>query len=284
MPPLDLRGLLDSPFEALSRANYQPVLVDIPLDRCRGLDLMAFSCSNDSNHPFITTLCDYLSGDARSYSESKLRGYYARFNPRSSAQYMGLVGECDDMFADSPLYALAPWLGVLSKSQRNHIIKFMRSDGKEHGATKFNKNDCIFFGPISRSRGELEFNRLIKLVKPMAEQGYIRNDNRDGDITGSLLIRDQEYSILVGRGQHRICSLAANGNTRAPIRILPDKYNVIDRKESKSWPGVQHGMFSVNQAEELFDRVFEGRQPDAYYNCGLVEADSKVELRSFIFS
>lgn len=70
-----------------------------------------------------------------------------------------------------------------------------------------------------------------------------------------------EYRVMISRGQHRIAALAAMGAKTAPVRLLP---KIIARSEASLWPNVDRGFYTVEQAMAVFDRIFEGRQPDAF--------------------
>lgn len=273
IPPVDFRKLVEHPIEALHRSNFCPVLVDVPLDRCRGLSLMAFSCSSDSNHPFIATIRDFMRGDVMHYRGSKLEKYYANFQPSSGIEYLGLAGEnLHASFLQSPLWITEPWFGVPSvneetrKTEIMHLEgnKSMSSGGSEDIRAIYSK-EWNFFGPLSFERGAVEFDRLIAVAESIMDIGYVRNDRLDGDITGNLLIRDDGFSVTIGAGQHRVCALAANNYTEATVRFKAGECNIIRREDAGLWPGVKYNLFTVTQAQAVFDRVFDGHQPNTYY-------------------
>ncbi len=60
--------------------------------------------------------------------------------------------------------------------------------------------------------------------------------------------------------------LAALGWRKIPVTIRPVSYvpgGVVNCNKVFEWPGVRAGVFSEEQALNVFDRVFEGRQPPA---------------------
>lgn len=262
--PADFRGLVEYPWDALERTNRCPILFDVPLERCRGLGLMAFSCSKDSAHPYIRTLQDYLSGNVTVYSDSALKTYYMNFQPKIGSELLGLSPTGNKLFLKPVLWFSEPWIASPSRREEKSKIRIMRNESSEHGLSERSGGEWNHFGPVSDDRGELEFRRLISVLVSIKAAGYVRANGSDGDVCGEILVRDNDYRIKIIRGQHRICALAASGYAKAPVRIVANKWGVLRREDAKYWPAVRSGAFSLAQAREVFDRIFEGRQPSSY--------------------
>lgn len=264
MQPVDLCNLGLGPLEALQRANDFPFLIEIPLDRCRGLGMLAFPCSHDSRHPFIATIKAYFSSNTSSYLDSPLKRYYDLFQPKTIADYLGLCrSSVEGIFLRSPLQAIEPWGGIISPKEETRKLNVMREESEQHGTT-LKQKEWSFIGPITKERGEMEFLRLTSIGSSIAKNGYIRSNEKDGDIVGKILLRENDYAVLIGAGQHRIAALAAEGYAKAPIVIRPSSVSVVNRNTVRSWPSVVNGQFSVQQALAVFDRVLDGLQPSAY--------------------
>lgn len=262
--PADFRGLVEFPWDALERTNRCPILFDVPLERCRGLGLMAFPCSKDSAHPYIRTLQDYLSGRVTVYSDSALKAYYMNFQPKIGSELLGLSPTENKLLLKPVLWFTEPWIASPSRGEEKSKIRIMRNESSDHGLSERSGGEWNHFGPVSDDRGEFEFRRLISVMASIKAAGYVRANGSDGDICGEILVRDNDYRIKIIRGQHRICALAASGHTKAPVRIDANKWGVIRREDAEHWPAVRSGAFSPAQAREVFDRVFEGRQPSSY--------------------
>ncbi|SHF47903.1 hypothetical protein SAMN02745148_02756 [Modicisalibacter ilicicola DSM 19980] len=264
LSPVDFSGLSIPVMEVLERTNDFPVLIDVPLSACRGMGMLAFSCDENSPHPFIRTIREYLDGKTTSYHGSSLQRYYECFQPSTTADYLGITEKNrHESFGYSPLQAIEPWGGVISKQEELRKIRVMREEGAANGIES-NKSEWSFIGPISYERGEMEFKRLTAIADSIMTHGYIRSGQKDGDITGKLLFRGNDYAVLIGAGQHRISALAAGGYSRAPIVVRPSRFSVARREQAPGWPGVMSGQFSIDQAQSIFDRVFDGLQPQAY--------------------
>jgi len=80
--PIDFRGLpLTDPLLAWTQGGGRQVLVDVPLERVRILELMGFSCAPGAPNPFVATVRGILDGSAKDYASSPLRRYYEGFTP-----------------------------------------------------------------------------------------------------------------------------------------------------------------------------------------------------------
>lgn len=264
MLPIDFREHAICPLEALKRANHYPVLVNIPTQYCRGFGLMAFSCAINANHPLVRTLLEVMSGKARLYQESSLSNYYQMYQPLSGEDILGLAMSEEANFSQPALWFIEPWLACPSQKEETKKIKAMQQENKRFGITPPSKKEWLFFGPLSKERGELEFHRLTSLAKSITMNGYERSNDPDGDITGALLVRDHEYRVAIISGQHRVCALAASGHAYIPVRINVDKRAIVRRENANEWLSVKKKIYTLGQAQSIFDRVFEGKQPPGF--------------------
>ncbi len=263
VPPVDLRGLLDDPVEALTRSSGNPVLINVPLNHCRGLSPVAYPCTKDAAHPFVETALGILNGSVKKYHESPLQIYYDHFQPANLARLLGL-----DADHSSPLsrmspytYAFFPWDGIPNINKSRDARKVISLENKSQGVRLSSKTGWQLCGPVSGKKGELEFRRLSNILESIQMNGYNRSNDSDGDVAGQVLVRDKKCIIIITQGHHRIAALAALGYENVPVRIGSKPVPIVFRTDVKLWPAVRSGMMSEKQALCLFDRVFEGRQP-----------------------
>lgn len=264
VPPVDLRDLLDDPVEALTRSSGNPALINVPVNHCRGLSPVAFPCTKDAAHPFIETALGILNGSVTRYDGSPLQVYYDRFQPANLAGLLGL-----DTDHPSPLsrmspytYAFFPWDGIPNINNSRDARKVISLENKSQGVRLSPKTGWQLCGPVSGRKGELEFMRLSKILESIQRNGYNRHNDYDGDISGQVLVRGEQYVIIITPGDHRIAALAALGYENVPVRIGSKPVPIVFRTDVKLWPAVRSGMMSEKQALCVFDRVFEGRQPE----------------------
>ncbi|QEA40525.1 hypothetical protein FGL86_16530 [Pistricoccus aurantiacus] len=268
LPPVDLRELSSHPIDVMKRAKQSPVLLNIPLTHCRALGLMAYPCNGESRHPFIRALKEYAQSGIEDYQLSELKKYYDNVQPNNGAEYLGLKDPQASRLANqSPLCMVEPWIGSAAEKYKARKLQTTWEEARANGLKQERNLEWIFIGPLSEARGALELRRLIRLYQSIQTKGYLRSDDIDGDMTGFLLVREDEFRVVINRGQHRVCALAAHGYATVPIRFLGRAPSLVIRDEVKQWPGVTSGSLSADEALEIFDRMFEGRQPPAYRHC-----------------
>lgn len=264
IPPIDLREYIDDPLEGLRISNGLPVLINVALTRCRSPRSLAYPCTKDSGNPFILTLIDWFSGHVNVYKGSYLEDFYAKVQPKSAAEFLGISKySLPDCFAIPPLMYSYPWDGIPSYSLKRKRESLIKNENIEHGWLS-NEPLCGWhhFGPVSKDKGCLEYKRLINVARSIQNNGYHRSNSIDGDIAGIVMVDSDEYRILITQGHHRIAALTALGMEYAPIRFGKDNPGIICRDEVKKWPGVFDSGFSPEAAISVFDRIFKGKQPD----------------------
>jgi hypothetical protein len=111
---------------------------------------------------------------------------------------------------------------------------------------------------VSAAKGALEIARLNRLLRKISEEGFRLLPGRTGLCRALILSSGAEHRAVLAIGQHRAAALAALGDDALPVWPLPQP---VRREEVAAWPGVARGVFSPEAALEIFDRVFDGRQP-----------------------
>lgn len=267
----DMRPVTEDPVEALYLSGGRPVLVNIPLDRLRGLGSMAFPCVPGGGHPLVETAVAYLQGRCVSYEGSPLEQFSRRWRPSSAAAAMGLPGrEASAELRRIPAYAsvsIPPWGSVGPSEAASRRAMLSHQENAHHGARLTVDEGSLVSGRLSPAKGALEFERMTRIIDSIRKRGYRRSDGPDGDIKGLMLLRGDDWAVHAIQGQHRISALAALGRSHVPVRICDtwwQKTNAVRRAEVDSWPNVRNGLFTREQALEIFDRIFEGGQPAGY--------------------
>lgn len=260
--PLDLRGQDLHPLEAYYRAKrYQPVLMDIPVAKLRGLSSAAFPCDQSSRHPFIQTLRDYDSGKIQSAKGSALERFYSSWQPSNAAEFFGLdQSKATNILRSlNPIEAVFPWYSASPKEMEFRYKYEITRAHNTHYEDVSSKNflEC---GPVDSDYLDNEFSRLVTLYSSL-KKGYGRKNSSDGDITGLLMLSDNYWFVHVQSGQHRVSSLSALGFNKIPIRLFFRLPMIVRREDSSYWPHVIDGMYSKEDALSIFDRMRDGIQP-----------------------
>jgi hypothetical protein len=271
---VDLRDITDDPFEALSRSDGRSVMIDVPLAKVRNLGPLAFAVTRMSGDPFVGAVQDYVADLCRTYAGSRLEWFYARWRPANAAVLLGLseeeasaaLVECGPPGFVYPWQAKNPHLKELKK------LESVRQENITKGADIQGTEGCVWAGPFSKRKGELEFARLRLLADAMSKYGCAANRantvaERDS-INGVLMVRGEDWCVLGGNGNHRRAVLAGLGWSHVPVCV---RNKIIRREEVASWRSVRKALFTEEQALRIFDRMFEGRQPNGCPSIG--EAD-----------
>lgn len=257
--PLDVREITNDPFVAAKLAGSRPFVIEVPLAYCR--NRRGFPYSQDGPHPFVRTTRAYAEGRAACYEGSPLERYYAHYQPQNAAESLGLHGDPSPALLAAPPYGVVvPWERRPLAEGHERCARIAKNESRTHGANLSLEHGTSGVGPVSKEKGALEFSRLAKLADSIRAKGYIRSEMRDGDISARPLLwcgRGVRY-VLYG-GKHRAAVLAALGFNLIPIRVRMG--NLPRSDEIEQWPHVKDGLFSCDQARELFRRIWEGQPP-----------------------
>ncbi len=251
-------------------------VVQVPIERCRGLWFAGFACGRDGNHPYVQTLTEHATGEAASYEASPLQAYFDRWHPASAAEALGLgdaaVGAMDWFHRAPAAAAMAPWWPT--RDLASFAQDFEASTRRENLGSKASRTAATLpaaagshlFGPVSEEKGAIEFDRILRVFRSMLRNGFRRDAKTlDGDVRGQALVRDDgSYTVFILNGQHRVAAAAAVGLGAIPIRFQRGAsvgQSIVHRSDAAHWPAVRSGTFTKNAALAVFDRLFVGRQP-----------------------
>lgn len=268
LPPLDLRCITKDPIEGMYRANGRPFLIDVPLERCRGLGPLAFRCVSGSGHPLIAAIQLYLA-DKSGFDLTPLISFYQQWAPSNAAEILGLSkNEASIELLNTPPHGCAlPWVNATPREYIHFAEVVHRRENLSWGLDAGVEEGTIVFGPMSYRKAQMESARLISVTNSLIKLGNLPGKQGHGFISGYLLIAGDDWVISIIHGHHRIAALAAIGYSSTTILIGtgrdPWPQFAVRRSEAASWPNVTNGVFSVQQALDVFDRAFEGKQPPA---------------------
>lgn len=256
--PVDLRQVTKNPLEARYLAGRKSFLLDADPALCR--NLWWFPCQKGGNNPFIRTVEEYLEGTHKVYEGSSLHRFYESFQPGSVAEIFGFGERVQRDLERMPAHALVfPWDRGSMERRLIFRIRFAQQENSSRGRTLGGEHGLIWLGPVSREKGELEFNNLIALTGSIKGRGYKRSGDADGDITAFVLVRDADFRYQIAIGNHRAAVLSALGFNALTLRIENRSITrFIYRQEAAYWPNVKSGLFTEQQALTVFDTVFDG--------------------------
>lgn len=266
--PLDLTDLRDiNPIYAVYRAAGRPVLLTVPMRRIITFGLTAFPADREGSNPFIKTLIAYDQGKCCSYESSPLRQFYSSYKPGSAQALLGLKSPSFSEFHTLPPSAAPrPWSDDSPFELILRREKELKQDNSEHSLLIANLVGDPFFGPVSDDKGALEFKRLIKVHHSIRLHGFRTDFHGIDNITVTALISEDDWRVMISHsGQHRIASLSASGHEEAVVQLNPSVGlgGIVFRQHHGEWPAVLSRYFTNEEAVEVFDRIFRGRQTEA---------------------
>ena len=261
---VDLRGETDDVLEGFRIAKYRKFILDVPLENWRTKVPIGSVCTADTIDPLINTLWLHDEGKCDRYVGSPLQSYFESFQPQSMAEGVGLVDRstCSAAWKTRPYQAVLPWRSInvlkkepTSQQRRNRALQDILSrSGLESVGELSGK---IYWGPVSQAFGEACFLRLTSLFRSIRMKGY-RFPPPDQPFRVEILIRDGKGVIEPTSGKHRIVTIAANRLSSVPVYLGGKNSTFVRREQASDWPLVKAGFYTVDEAQAVFDRVFDG--------------------------
>jgi hypothetical protein len=247
-PPLyaNLDKVLD-----LNRAGIQ-ASYECPLDQC--LILNGFSFSENGWHPFLEAYHDMFSGPGKiRFRGSFLEKYYNTWMPGCSGEAMaGFRYPPAQLASTAPFILHAPWMDASPSYRQALMERIILDENRASGCPGLGAGEGYgLHGPVSETKGDIEFQRLVKIYKSIKAKGYDRTHG-DGDITAIGIEFNGQFRFCVMHGQHRVAAATALGFKTIPVNIT----KVVHYREIRHWPQVYRGYWSEEQARKFIEHLF----------------------------
>jgi hypothetical protein len=257
LAPLDLRAKTRDPVEAMYLAGARNFVIEVPVEHCRGW--LGFPLGG--LHPYVRTARACLDDPLITYEQSPLKQYYDHFQPKNAAEALGLIRSGGSYFQSaSPSQTVFPWTSTNPQIAAEKKRKVAEHETRNRGEQLDSAHGIATYGPVSVKRGAQALANLKRLTANIAGAGYRRDDTSDGDIRAvAAFAAADEVRYFIGSGHHRAAILAALGHKTIPVRI--DRKIAPRLADAAKWPHVRDGLYAVDQAVEMFERMFAGRPP-----------------------
>lgn len=203
-------------------------------------------------HPFVQTVREHLITGQDGYAGSILERYYQGWQPSNALEALIGATAGPAELTRYPAHLMhAPWLRDGPEERLRSMERIMREEGREHGGVRLKASEGHGFqGPVSARKGELEYQRLRRVLKSIQSQGY---DRQYGDVHVQVLRRGNDHRFRIVHGHHRVAVMSALGHEAF---VAVPRF-VVCREEVASWPWVQRGPWTVNSALRYFDHHFD---------------------------
>lgn len=236
---------------ALNRIAVQ-ASYDCPLHQC--ISVNGFSLSDTGWHPFVEALQDVFSNSGKNqYEGSFLQHYYETWKPHSSRDvFAGFKDAPEVLTSIAPFAVHAPWMAADPKDRQSVMERYIHDENRVAGYDGLTaKSGYGLHGPVSKTKGEIEFRRLINVYKSIEANGYDRTQG-DGDITVTGIEYNGDFRFCVMHGQHRIAALSALEFKKVPVKVV----RIVRYSEICHWPQVYRGFWTEAQARKLVRHLF----------------------------
>lgn len=272
-PVPDLSREAAGSLEAFYAYRGAPCLIQCRLSDCRWFGPTGIAYGRDSLHPYVQSLRQYIDGECRDYRGSCLEAYWQGWQPATLAASLGLTSEGAHPWLRMapPLSDFMPWSDV---TQLHLLRALVEPLSPAEGAVRPKVSDTAVrqVGPKPDWFGERRLNQLVALHRAILQEGYRyraspRLEYFHQHIVVDTLVRGDEVRFVVANGQHRASVLSVLGHESVPMLVHVSHRrgpSLVRRDDCHNWLLVRRGIFTPDQALEIFDRVFEGRQPPGF--------------------
>lgn len=252
---LDLRHTTNHPLSLRYSEMFSQALLEGQIEHGRTLSL-SFAQATPFAEAARSALAHGLDRpDTIERMSGVLRAYYEAVQADNAAQWLD-VSPRSALAAEPPWAAVLPWRARTVASYRQVHEEAALLENRSVGWDVGISEGWLGCGPVSDTKIRIEAERILYVLRRIKEDGYRRSDEPDGDVRVTALVdEDHAWRWLVTAGTHRAAVLVALGYTAIPVRVNL----VISRIDAPFWKHVVEGLFSLDEALAVFDRIFHGR-------------------------
>ena len=212
-------------------------------------------------NPATETALSILQGARDAYEGSILARYYATWQPPDAASAVIGLPRSARGLRTLPAHGfyVVPWRNaspadVLSDAERWHARDLLEHGHRLLGIERVGFNG---HGPVSVALGRAEYGRISRLVRSIAQHGFVHDAGAAGDsgIRVEVLWRGQEPRFIIRGGLHRTAVLDAYGHSHVPATLYTTK--AADVADAADWPQVRSGLWTRDEAARYVDHLFD---------------------------
>lgn len=239
----DLRRLdaSRSPLAAIYASPFDRFVVDVPIDMIVPTRMMRAWCE---------VLRAYETrGEAA--GRDVLRAYFANLQPVDVAEYLRLSARLA-WRREHPLSYVYPWEETLPQVRMEERIRLMRAEAEQNGLHWQASDGWKGFGPVSERLLDMELGRLTRTFDSIRQRGF---EEDQGQLLGRVFCAGNTQMVQPQLGWHRMAACLAVGMTTVPM-MFDRRHPVVRREDAHDWPQVRRGLFSFEEAVQVFDDRF----------------------------
>lgn len=244
----DLSESFSDPIQCACYSGITPYLTTLPINK--GRTSRGVALPDDRR---VAILKDFVGvqGQKGSVAELKdrLQGLKTTQTRENAADVFGL---------DSGALASYPhWAAVPPWSQQTPDERFKKYPEqvlRNRGESGMNIKGLSAEQIMSIDHTESHALQFFRLKDSIEQNGYRETVGFD-EPTAVVFKKDDEWRWMIGpNGNHRIEVITSLGYSNVSARVT----QLVDRSYAAFWPNVVRGYFTVEQAQCVFDGIFEG--------------------------
>lgn len=239
--------------EYIESCNF---IMEVNINSLRGMH--GFVMDRDGPHPFVQTAVDFLKEGKKDFKNTPLYNFYKQFQPNSAGDLLQLSNE--EFSRISPIKTVQPWLRETFNQRYERWKSLVKNENLSRSGIELDITHGVSgFGPVSDEKCIIEYESIISLCESIKNNGF--KNNITNPITAYTLNYEGDFKYVISDGQHRVAVLIALGYNKIPI-LLSDKKTkrIISRRESQYFPNVVNSIFTIEEAQHVFDLYFNGRK------------------------
>ena len=183
-------------------------------------------------------------------------------SPLNAISAAGLSENKESDLSSYPAWSLVlPWEAKDIKHKFHNFPASVKIDRLKSGF-KIDSNDPIEIMEQDRMESiDSHVKQFTKLLDSIGKNGLLQG-KKNGYISALILIDGNDWRwIIGGEGNHR--AIIASSLGYKELDVLVER--VIRKEDSKWWPNVCNGLYTIPEAEQVFDSIFDAK-PSFIYN------------------
>jgi len=182
-------------------------------------------------------------------------------SPINAAEVVGFDRNNKSILFDFPAWSFVlPWQFENIKEKFHTFPISVKNDRLKSGF-KIDSNDPVEIMKLNKL-GSLDSHvrQYISLLDSIDKNGLLQG-KRYGYISAFILIDGECWRwIIGGEGNHRAAAASAIGYNELDVLVE----GIIRKEDSRWWPNVCNGLYTVSQAEQVFDDIFNAKPSFVY--------------------
>lgn len=254
-----------NPVSILYSSGNQDILLRVPMQL--GRTHRWFDLSNASLDPPLAAL---KFAQKNQIHERELHIFLLKLfetqrdlvNPLNAFSAVGLSENKESKLSKYPAWSLVlPWESQDIEHKFDAFPVAVKQDRLKSGF-KIDSDDPVEIMEQDRLNSiDSHVKQFTKLLDSIGKNGLLQG-SKNGYISALILIDGNHWRwIIGGEGNHRAIVASFLGHNEIDVLVE----GVIRKEDSKYWPNVCNGLYTVSEAEQVFESIFDAK-PSFIYN------------------